>query len=63
MNREILFRGKLKNYEWEYGYYAYGTNIHTGEEICVIAIGKSFFIVDRNTVGQFTGLCDKLVIS
>lgn len=60
MNREILFRGKLKNSnDWEYGYFATGVNRYTDEAVSVIAIGDAMFIVDRNTVGQYTGLTDK----
>lgn len=60
--REILFRGKRKdNGEWaeghlhvthkgtyEIGYYSAATNIE-----------RLIYIVDPNTVGQFTGLLDK----
>ena len=61
--REILFRGKRKdNGKWVYGFYAlFASNkglkhgIYTGAENgCVIP-----YEVDPETVGQFTGLCDK----
>lgn len=61
--REILFRGKRKdNGEWVYGFYAlFASNkglkrgIYTGAENgCVIP-----YEVDRETVGQFTGLTDR----
>lgn len=61
--RQIIFRGKRKdNGEWVYGFYAlFASNkglkhgIYTGAENgCVIP-----YEVDPETVGQFTGLCDK----
>ncbi len=72
MTREIEFRGKrVDNGEWVYGYFAYVTDvtakdgkspvIFTGEKEFTI-LGESvfiFFIVDPETVGQYTGLKDK----
>lgn len=61
--RQIIFRGKRKdNGKWVYGFYAlFASNkglkhgIYTGDENgCVIP-----YEVDPETVGQFTGLCDK----
>ena len=61
--RQIIFRGKRKdNGKWVYGFYAlFASNkglkhgIYTGAENgCVIP-----YEVDPETVGQFTGLCDK----
>lgn len=61
--KEILFRGKRKdNGKWVYGFYAlFASNkglkhgIYTGAENgCIIP-----YEVDLETVGQFTGLCDK----
>lgn len=59
MNREILFRGKrFDNSEW-----AYGVPV-SDENIVRIAEIKSIdeiteFLVDPETVGQFTGMRDK----
>lgn len=48
MNREILFRGKIKdNGEWVMAH-----DVIASEEVAMIAIFK----VLRNTIGQFTGL-------
>lgn len=50
MNREILFRGKRKdNGEW-----VIANNVFASEEFAKIGD----YAVLRNTVGQWTGLCD-----
>lgn len=59
MNREILFRGKLvAGGEW-----AYGNLVVKSNGVAIITpddtpIGK-YGVVDRATVGQYTGLKDK----
>jgi uncharacterized phage protein (TIGR01671 family) len=65
MNREILFRGRsFSDVSWVYGDLEYERNkgllgkvrIHTYKE------DGSYdrqYLVDPDTVGQFTGLCDK----
>lgn len=57
--REILFRGKLINSgKWAYGNLGIkktGTAIITPDETVIGRYGQ----VDRNTVGQYTGLHDK----
>lgn len=67
MNREILFRGKrADNGEWVYGFLVCMNYIdvfiqkvcYDGQEeirYCTV----EHYQVDTNTVGQFTGLCDK----
>src|SRR5690554_3702950 len=63
--REILFRGiVLENNKWN-GKWIYGDLIHNvdckkirEQEIEINHIAKSF-IIDENTLGQFTGLLDK----
>ena len=63
--REILFRGKRKdNGEWVEGYYVNINSdlhyIYTGyAETDVDSIYPDCFIVIPETVGQYTGLCDK----
>lgn len=55
MNREIKFRGKrIDNGEWVYGYLADEDYIND-----IDSIDLSSIEVDRDTVGQFTGLFDK----
>ena len=55
MNREIKFRAKCKdNGDWVYGSYIQSYNNNDW-----IVQGGDFFAVDSNTVGQFTGFCDK----
>lgn len=64
--REILFRGKrVDNGEWEYGQlksiHKGGKNYETAYYILNI-YGESRLAkdaIDPNTIGQFTGLCDK----
>lgn len=67
MSREILFRGKkVENGEWAYGFLTCMNYIdvwnpkvcYDGQEelnYCTVEHCQ----VDKNTVGQFTGLCDK----
>lgn len=67
--RKILFRGKCKaNSMWYYGYlykdcFIIGEDdtMHGehGDEIDKTWIDDMMYCVDPNTVGQFTGLCDK----
>lgn len=55
MNREIKFRGKrLDNGEWVYGYYFVGAfDTHW-----IVTIESVFTPINKETVGQFTGLYD-----
>ena len=50
--REILFRG-----EDEFGW-LYGDLVHTGNKVG-IKTSEGIFIVPDETIGQYTGLCDK----
>lgn len=56
--REILFRGKILGLtDWSYGYYA-----KSGENHFILLDTDSednYSIVDPETVGQYTGVCDK----
>lgn len=55
MNREIKFRGKrIDNGEWVYGYLADEDYIND-----IDSIDLSSIEVDKDTIGQFTGLFDK----
>ena len=55
MNREVKFRAKCKdNGDWVYGSYIQSYNNNDW-----IVQGGDFFAVDRRTVGQFVGCCDK----
>ena len=57
--REILFRGKSKSInkgEWVYGSFIEDTNLNA---CCIRDKSLVYELVDRETVGQFTGLCDK----
>ena len=59
--REILFRGKrTNNGEWVYGDLIQNVDCLKirEQEKSIKKIAKSYE-VDRDTVGQFTGLCDK----
>lgn len=58
MNRQIKFRGKrIDNGEWVCG------DLHTHDCTEIIVHdgyrAESYYPVDPDTVGQFTGLCDK----
>ena len=67
--REILFRGKrTDNGEWVEGYYYKAKYCRTDDELCdYITVPhpkeynepSSHYIVDPETVGQYTGLKDK----
>lgn len=60
--REILFRGKRKNGQWEYGNYCIAEKIDkSGVEYFIIDIdaeGSQHYVIPE-TVGQYTGLSDK----
>lgn len=67
--REILFRGKrIDNGEWTEGYYYKAKYCRTDDELCdyiTVPHPKEYnepssrYIVDPDTVGQYTGLTDK----
>ena len=67
--REILFRGKrIDNGEWAEGYYYKAKYCRTDDELCdYITVPhpkeynepSSHYIVNPDTVGQYTGLKDK----
>lgn len=67
MNREILFRGKrVDNGEWACGFLTCMNYIDVfTQKVCYDGQEELNYCtvehcqVDKNTVGQFTGLCDK----
>lgn len=57
--REILFRGKRKSInkgEWIYGSFVEDTDLNA---CCIRDKSLVYELVDRETVGQYTGLTDK----
>ena len=64
MNREIIFRGlSVETKEWIYGYYVDKNGIETDfPTIQPLKTTKNIPIsweIDKNTLGQYTGLTDK----
>lgn len=63
MNREILFRGfNEKNNKWIYGYYFVNRGLHfivTDEIQTNPLVDWTDFVVNPDTIGQYTGLKDK----
>lgn len=63
MSREIKFRGKTRTTEgekWVYGYLYKVKSFFDEDENCYIRNEHiTDFIVDKDTVGQYTGLKDK----
>lgn len=62
--REILFRGKRKdNGEWVEGFYCGGNERNTLHPAIFIYLpdkqSYDYQDIDINTLGQYTGLCDK----
>lgn len=61
--REIKFRGKPLDYDpmtmpkWMTGFYH--QELYGGRMLHLITDGATVFEVDPNTIGQYTGLCDK----
>lgn len=64
MSREILFRGKTENGLWRIGYLSFEDKI-TIKRKCYdykgdyVATSIEEYKIDKNTIGQFTGLTDK----
>lgn len=57
--REILFRGKSKSInkgEWIYGSFVEDTDLNA---CCIRDKSLVYELVDRETIGQYTGLTDK----
>ena len=65
MNREIKFRGKVKNGgPWIFGDLCRQRDLIVGDETACIFPTDAYesydnYIIDENTVGQYTGLKDK----
>lgn len=63
MKREILFRGfNNKHKEWRYGYYFVNRDQHFIVEDKIETnpfLSEEDFVVNPNTIGQYTGLKDK----
>lgn len=63
MKREILFRGfNEKNNKWIYGYYFVNRGLHfvvTDEIQTNPLVDWTDFVVNPDTIGQYTGLKDK----
>lgn len=64
MDRFLIFRGKHKKIgfnksEWVYGYYVYKIN-DFGEAVRRIVNDDGEINIDGKTLGQFTGLYDKI---
>lgn len=56
--REILFRGKrVDTGEWVYGFYLYDIGNSIKERPS--SVSTHTYLVDPNTIGQFTGIRDK----
>lgn len=61
--RELQFRGKPLDYdpmtmpEWMTGFYH--QELYGGRMLHLITDGATTFEVDPDTIGQYTGLCDK----
>ena len=56
--REILFRGKrVDNGEWAYGSLL---ALESPRIICNTESGLAGYVVQANTIGQYTGICDKV---
>jgi uncharacterized phage protein (TIGR01671 family) len=57
--REILFRGKrIYNGEWVYGLPNYGTG-GCIDNIVIQGKKEEYALIYEETIGQFTGFCDK----
>lgn len=60
--REIKFRGwNSKNKKWIYGYYFVNRGEHfiSPDEVVNPLVSYNDFIVDKDSIGQYTGLKDK----